>query len=79
MIKFKKKDKPNLLEMNYLIFMSFLDNIMNDQKQIKDKIKKIYLDLTRFKTAYNRHSYIVECGMFETCSHRTDEKVEYKM
>lgn len=52
---------------------------MNDQKQIKDKIKKIYLDLTRFKTAYNRHSHIVECGMIETCSHRTDEKVEYKM
>lgn len=77
MIKFKKKDKPIRDELSDIY--EFLDNIMNDQKQIKDKIKRIYLDLTRFKTAYNRHSHIVECGMIETCSHRTDEKVEYKM
>ena len=77
MIKFKKKDKPIRNELSDIY--EFLDNLMNDQKQIKDKIKKIYLDLTRFKTAYNRHSHIVECGMIVTCSHITDEKVEYKM
>ena len=49
MIKFKKKDKPIRNELSDIY--EFLDNIMTDQKQIKDKIKKIYLDLTRFKTA----------------------------
>ena len=42
MIKFKKKDKPIRDELSDIY--EFLDNIMNDQKQIKDKIKKIYLD-----------------------------------
>lgn len=37
MIKFKKKDKPIRDELSDIY--EFLDNIMTDQKQIKDKIK----------------------------------------
>lgn len=44
MIKFKRK--INIFRDELSDIYEFLDNIMNDQKQIKDKIKKIYLDLT---------------------------------
>ena len=36
MIKFKKKDKPIRDELSDIY--EFLDNLMNEQKQIKDKI-----------------------------------------
>ena len=52
MIKFKKKDK--LIRDELSDIYEFLDNLMTDQKQIKDKIKKIYLDLTRFKYIWAR-------------------------